>query len=296
MLRDVAGVSDEPAPPGESRWDGVAEAMRQLVADPSLADVGLGVQFFGADILASEELNCDPANYANPRVPIGDISEVGDEIIDAYVTMGQELGGLTPTLPALQGALAYAARVQADRGRPTAVVLVTDGQPTQCQDPISITEIADEAERGLVEDDISTYVIGLGAGLFNLHRIAVAGGTDAAFLIEGGDAAEQFRAAMTTIANTGPGCEFEIPVPVDPTMVVDLSTLQLVLDPAGGVEEELPPLLLETQCVSSPNGGWFFDSITDPQHLRVCECSCNRIGEGTLEIRLGCSPRVFDPE
>jgi len=31
------------------------------------------------------------------------------------------------------------------------VVLVTDGQPTQCQNPISVAKIEDEAQRGLVE-------------------------------------------------------------------------------------------------------------------------------------------------
>ena len=296
MLRDVAGVSNDPAPPGESRWDGVAEAMRQLVADPSLADVGLGVQFFGADILASEELNCDPANYSSPLVPIGDISEVGDEIIDAYDTMGEELGGLTPTLPALQGALAYAATVRAERGRPTAVVLVTDGQPTQCQEPISVSEIADEAERGLLEDDVSTHVIGVGAGLFNLHRIAQAGGTEEAFLIEGGDAAEQFRAAITAIANSGLRCEFEIPMRVDPALTVDLSAMQVVFQPTSGFTEELPALVRPVLCLHSPNGGWFFDDTTDPQRIGICDCNCNRLDEGTLEIRLGCEPRVFDGE
>ncbi len=295
MLWDVSGLGDGPAPPGESRWDGVSEAIRQLAGDPSLADVGLGLQFFGADILASEELNCDTANYADPLVPVGDISETGEEILGAYDTMAEQLGGLTPTLPALQGALAYAARVRAERGRPTAVVLVTDGQPTQCQEPISVSEIADEAESALWVDDVATYVIGVGPGLFNLHRIAQSGGTGEAFLIEGGDVAEQFRSAITTIANSGPRCEFEIPTSVVPGEI-DYDRVQLVYRPVGAEPEELPWVYHSGWCEHSPNGGWFYDSSTDPQRIGICDCSCNRIGDGAVEIVLGCWPRVFDTE
>ena len=143
MLRDVAGLSNDPAPEGLSRWDGVSQAIREFADDPQSAGVGVGIQFFGADLMASEELNCDPANYANPMVPIGMLPAVGPDIIDAVDTMAEQLGGLTPTLPALEGALEYAAADAASSGRETVVLLVTDGQPTQCQETISIEEIAE---------------------------------------------------------------------------------------------------------------------------------------------------------
>ena len=272
----------------------MVEAIRQLVAEPSLADVGLGLQFFGADLFASEELNCDPGNYSDPFVPVGDFADVGDEILAAYDTMGDQLGGLTPTLPALQGAIAYAASVRAQRRRPTAVVLVTDGQPTQCQDPISVAEVAEEAERGLLEDEVSTYVIGLGPGLFNLHRVAQFGGTDEAFLIEDGDAVDQFRAAIMNIANTVPRCEFELPSRLDPTQEFDPDEVQLVFRPDNGPTEELPRLVIPADCPNSPNGGWYYDSTSNPQSIGICDCNCNRLGEGFIEMILGCAPRIFD--
>ena len=116
------------------------------------------------------------------------------------------------------------------------------------------------------------------------------------FRIESGDVAEQVRAAITTIANSGPRCEFEIPQPPDPTQLLDPEEVQLVFRPQSGLAEELPRLRAEADYVNSPNGGWVFDSRTDPQSIVVCDCNCNRLGEGLFEIILGCQPRVFDTE
>ncbi len=295
MLRDVAGTSDDPAPPGESRWDGVSQAIADFVNDPAAAAVGLGIQFFGADILASEELNCDPANYANPMVPIGALAEVGPDITAAVDSMADQLGGLTPTLPALQGAIQYAADDAEATGRRTVVLLVTDGQPTQCQDPISVAAVADEAARGLAEDDVMTFVVGLGAGLFNLHRIAQSGGTGDAILIEGGDAVAQFRDAIMNIATTRLSCEFDIPDPSNPLQQVNPDEVQMVYTPAVGEPEEIPKLGTGADCGSAPNGGWFFNSTSNPETIHICACNCNRLGAGRIEVRLGCEPRIFSP-
>ena len=292
MLRDVAGLSDEAAPPGESRWDGVSQAIAEFVSDPTV-DVGLGMQFFGYDILASAELNCDRANYANPMVPIGALPEVGPDIIAALDSMASQLGGLTPTLPALQGALQYAAEATETTGLKTVVLLVTDGQPTQCQDPISVAAIADEAARGLAENHVMTFVVGLGAGLFNLHRIAQAGGTGDAYLIEGGDAVAQFRDAIMNIATTPLACEFEIPAPSDPLLQIDYDVVQVVYTPFSGEPEEIPKLGTGANCGNSPNGGWYFNSTTNPETIHLCACNCNRLAAGRIEVRFGCEPRIF---
>ena len=294
MLRDVAGLSNDPAPAGQSRWDGVSQAIREFANDPQSAGVGVGIQFFGNDILASEELNCNPANYANPMVPMGVLPTVGPDIIDAVDTMAGQLGGLTPTLPALQGAIQYAAADAQSSGRQTVVLLVTDGQPTQCQDPISIAEIADEAARGLEENNVMTFVVGLGAGLFNLHRIAQSGGTGSAYLIEGGDAAEQFRQAITNITTTPLSCEFDIPEPLNPEEQFNPDEVQMVYYPANGQPEEIPKLGTGASCGNSPNGGWFYNSTANPETIHICTCNCNRLGAGRIEVRMGCEPRVFN--
>ncbi len=297
MLRDIAGSSADPAPNFEdSRWYGVSQAISEFANDPAAASVGLGIQFFGNDALAREELNCDPANYANPMVPIGPLSDTGPDIIAAVDAMGEELGGLTPTMPALQGAIEYAAADAAITNRTTVVLLVTDGQPTQCQDPVSVSDIADEAARGLAEQDVRTFVVGIGAGLFNLHRIAAAGGTGEAFLIEEGDAAGQFRDAIMNIATTPLSCEFDIPEPTDPTEQVDYDLVQMVYRPAAGEPEEIPRLGTGANCGNSENGGWFFNSTSNPETIHLCACNCNRLGAGLIEVRLGCEPRVFDLE
>jgi hypothetical protein len=169
-----------------------------------------------------------------------------------------------------------------------------DGQPTQCQDPIVVSDIADEAVRGLAEDDVPTFVIGLGAGLFNLHQIAESGGTGQAYLIEDGDAAVQFRDAITSIATTPLSCEFDLPDQLDPTLQVDPNAVQVVFYPLDGDPEELPRHATGATCVYSPYGGWYFDDASNPKTIHICPCNCNRLGAGRLEVRFGCAPRVFE--
>jgi len=297
MLREIVGSSSDPAENIEdSRWYGVSHAISEFATDPSVSGVGLGIQFFGADVLSQEEINCDVANYANPMVPIAPLSESGPDIVAAVEEMGNQLGGLTPTMPALQGAIQYAAADAAVTNRTTVVLLITDGQPTQCPDQPSVGDIADEAARGLAEQDVMTFVVGIGPGLFNLHQIAAAGGTGEALLIEEGDAAAQFREAIMNIATTPLSCEFDIPAPTDPTLQIDASNVQMVYTPASGEPEEIPRLGTGANCGNSPNGGWFFNSTSNPETIHICACNCNRLGAGLIEVRLGCEPRVFDIE
>ena len=79
------------------------------------------------------------------------------------------------------------------------LVLATDGDPTECDTSISgIDAIA--ASGVSMSPKISTFVIGVGSSLSNLNSIAMAGGTQQAFLVDtGGNVNQQFLAAMNAI-------------------------------------------------------------------------------------------------
>ena len=208
--------------------------------------------------------------------------------------MTGRLGGATPTLPALQGALEYAPRAANESARTTNVVLVTGGLPTQCQSSASLEAVAAEAARSVEEERVLTHVIGVGTGLRDLHQVAQAGGTCEAYLVEEGDAAAQVTEAIENIwlpLITQMPCEFDIPTPLDPTRELDLDNVQVRVQSATGSPERIPQVVSEEHCELSLNGGWYYDNNESPEGVLLCPCLCNRIDSRLAEVRYSCVPR-----
>lgn len=275
---------------GKSRWELVRDAVEKFVMDPGAANIGVGIQFFGASGSKDDTIDCDPSRYATPAVPIGLASQNGAAIVAAVdATLP---GGITPTLPALQGAIQYGEQwASTHAGRATVVVLVTDGYPTQCQDPVSISEIADAAKAGAQNiPPVRTYVVGLAAG-FNLDSIARAGGTANAFNLDEGDVTTSFVSTLQNITNDKLSCEYQLPEPTDPSQPLDVNKVQVVYTPAVGDPEEVPKANGAADCANSKEGGWYYDTPTNPTKILVCPCTCSRFAAGKVDIKLGCAPR-----
>ena len=98
---------------------------------------------------------CNSATYATPAVPMTALSNApafSQALDDASP------GGGTPTKPALEGAIAYAKKVQTtlSAGEKVAIVLATDGEPNDCNStPENVAAAA-----ATVAATIPTYVIG----------------------------------------------------------------------------------------------------------------------------------------
>jgi hypothetical protein len=269
----------------------VETAVQQFVTNPAAANIGVGIQFFGQSGNNNATLDCDVSRYATPVVPIGLASVVGQDVANAVVNTYP--GGLTPTLPALQGAIQYAESHQsATPNRATVVVLVTDGYPTQCQSPVSVTEISNAAAAGAA-NGIRTYVVGLAAG-FNLDSIAQAGGTNTAFLLDEGDITQTFLNTLLNISNNPISCEYEIPLPPDPSQQIDYTKVSIVYTPSTGTAQEIPHADTLSDCSRSTAGGWYYDYNAAPTRILLCPCSCSAIAAGTVQVRLGCTPRPID--
>jgi hypothetical protein len=176
--------------------------------------------------------------------------------------------------------------------RQAAVVLVTDGYPTQCNNAPSA--VADAAAAGLADTpSVRTHVIGVGTlALFNLTSFAQAGGTVRAIADDAG-LPGSFTAALLGIAESAQPCTYALPPPPSGGWI-DYDHVQLVHTPSStGRTEEVPRLASPSLCGSSPNGGWYYDidpTVSDPQAIRVCPCTCARLGAGRVEVRIGCSP------
>jgi hypothetical protein len=290
LMDRSSSMAEVPAGGTVTRWEQVRNAVEQFVSNPAAAGMGVGIQFFGQSSLRDDAIDCDVSRYATPEVGIGLLPGVGSSLVSAIDAHFPR--GLTPTMPALQGGVQYASEwARQHPGRVTVVVLVTDGFPTQCQDPISINDIADVAAAAANADpSVRTYVIGL-EGTLNLDLVARLGGTTQAYVIGQGDIAGPFIQALLNITQSPLSCRFEIPAPADPGQVVDYAKVQVVYTPAAGEAEEIPKLDSAAGCASAPNGGWYYDDPSAPKNIEVCGCNCARFGAGRVEVRLGCAPR-----
>jgi len=274
----------------KTRWEALQEAVQAFVETGANGDIRAGIGFFGVTGGNDDAIDCNQANYSTPEVEIGPLAEVGPDLVAAMADMVP--GGLTPEGPALSGALEHAAAWAKDNpGRVTAVVLVSDGYPTQCT-PTTASGLADIAERAhLSEPYVRTYVIGLAAE-FNLDGVALAGGTHKSFIVDDGDVAASFTSVLGNVANTKLACEYALPPSNDPTQKLDFAKVQVTYTTAGDETEEIPSVPSIQGCAQSANGGWYYDNPADPTSIMVCPCTCARFDAGRVDVRVGCKPRV----
>jgi hypothetical protein len=277
--------------PPVTRWSAFQAGMEQFVSEASKEDLRAGINFFGLSKFGGDDaVDCSVADYAKPKVEIAQVMDNGPALVAAIVA--NQPAGFTPTLPALKGAIQHTKDWIAsgkNEGRAVVAVLVTDGFPTQCQDPVSIQEIADVAKEAYDTQHIRTYVIGLAAG-FNLNTIAQAGGTESATLLDENEPTSDLVNALINITDTKINCDYNIPVPPDGTEFIS-DKVQVIFSPMSSGKEEIPRIDSAASCGVNPNGGWYFDNPSDPKQIRVCPCTCSRINQaGTVSITLGCEP------
>ena len=273
-----------------TRWDALHAAVQSFTQNPNAAGIRAGIGFFSLSGAGDDARDCNPSAYAAPSVPIGLISEVGPNLAAAMDQAAP--GGLTPTVPALQGAISYASSwAQANPGRATTVVLVTDGFPTQCD---NAPEHISQAARAGYEspEHIRTFVIGVGdVAKFNLDNYARSGGTKSAYLTDSGDVTTTFVSALNNITDRALACEYQLPPPPD-GMKLDTAKVQVLYTPASGAAEEVPSISAYSACAKNPNGGWYYDDANSPSKITVCPCTCARLQAGRVDVRLGCKPRL----
>ncbi len=137
----------------------------------------------------------------------------------------RQLGGGTPTWPAVQGAINSAKSWQ--QSRPThksIVVLATDGMPSTCDpsiaplfpDDFSVTKVVAAVAEG-AQAGISTFVIGVfrpeeaDVAQANLDAVAAAGSDSEAFIVTTDNNVDgQFLQALLNVRNTASTCVYAL--------------------------------------------------------------------------------------
>jgi hypothetical protein len=241
--------------------------------------------------------DCRPATYAAPATPIAELPGAQAALVAAIDAAGPEDGGLTPTGPALQGAIDQASSwAKAHPERQVVAVLATDGLPTLCE-PVEIADVAKLADQGRnATPAVSTFVIGVVGPAdvdapANLNSIAASGGTAKAFIVDtAGDVQQQFRDALNKIRATGLSCELAVPTATG-GQAVDYEFVNVTFDSGSGPTNLLA---VENLAGCGADGGWYYDVDPDkgtPKKIITCPSTCTKFQQtdmGSVQIRLGC--------
>lgn len=278
---------------GSNRWVFVQKAITDAVLSPELSGVGLGLGYFGLHPPGSPPADptspgsCNPNDYARPDVPIEVLPMGGSAIVDSL--RRRTPGGGTPTRPALQGAMQYAAQWATDHpARKTIIVLATAAAPQGCtsNDLDAVSQVA--AAGAAHARQILTYVIGIG-NVQGLNQVALAGGTTQAFAAPDSTSGQEILNAIKQIRGRAATCEFLLPRPDGRQL--DFSKVNVHHKPTGGNERAIYYVDGPADC-GAETGGWFYvrDNLGTPASIQLCPASCTAVsGGGTISLLLGCT-------
>jgi hypothetical protein len=302
LLDESGSMGDGKYGDRTQKWDPVTSALNAFFADPDSAGITASLGLFplnkntgtgSADTQTPPD--CQTSAYGVPEVeptPLPDDTTFKDAI--AKLDPPNEFG--TPTFPALVGTIDYAESLLAeDSTRKVAVVMVTDGEPTECtsKDATKTNNISNTAKAAAaVADHLPTYVIGVGDELASLNAIAEGGGTEQAFIVSLDDP-EQTRKdlldAINLIRGKSISCELDVPAP-PPGKKLDPDKVNVHFSAAGK-----PELSLEygTECEGTT--AWRYDDPDQPTKILLCDDTCDAVkadAMGKLSVEFACKSRM----
>lgn len=322
IMLDQSGSMDESLQSGGTKWTAVTTALKGFWGDPANAGLGVGLQYFpiaaggaACGVFCNVDADCGAAacgpclfglclgggggggdscavaDYAMAAVEIATLNNAQVNALNSSLN-GHSPTTNTPTGPALQGAVNHAkAWAQAHPTHKVAVVLATDGEPTEC-DPQDIPSIAAIAAAGVNgSPSVPTFVIGVGSSLANLNAIAVGGGTGSAYIVDtGGNVVQQFEAALAAIQDSALGCEYTIPQPQMGQL--DYNKVNVQYTPGGGGAPQLIANVATAADCNPATGGWYYDNNAAPTKIILCDKTCTTVAadqSGKVDILLGCA-------
>jgi len=277
------------------RIDPVRAAVDQFLRDPLSAGIGAGIGFFG--YFEVGQTSCDPADYGRAAVGIGTLPGNADAVLGALHAVTPT--GETPTDMAIQGACDYLNGYHQQRPESKKVILlVTDGVPETPQsncDP-SVEGASQVAANCLNGDPgLETYVLGVGQALANLNAIAEAGGTDQAYLVDGGDVTGSVLEALNAIrADAVIPCSLPVPQPSDGG-TLDYGLVNLGICDAGGQTVVTSYVPDAGQCQGA--GNWYYEDTATGRNITLCEATCDTVtaAGAKLFFNVGCT-RIDEPD
>lgn len=251
--------------------------------------------------------SCELAPYAMPAVAIGALPGAAPALVNSLNLHAPD--GLTPTAPALAGALQVAQRRAATNpNRKVAVVLVTDGFPSECV-PSEIAGVASIAATGAAGNGpgapaVPTFVIGVFApadasiATQNLNALAQGGGTGSAVVISTSqDVGQALQTALNQIRTSAVACQYQIPPATGGT--IDFTQVNVELTSASAAVTTVPYVKSRAGC-DATRGGWYYDvdpaTGGTPSLISTCDATCTQLrasAGGRVDIVLGCQSYII---
>ncbi len=323
LLLDRSGSMHIELPSGDTRWAAAKAGLFELLAKlPDTAQVG-AMMFPQGDAPVnawcsidpsindvrckkgwpepSQKLRCDAATY-RAGVESALLGATQRRAIESYVSASdKEFYWGTPLASALRGAL------QAQKASPVAgsrsVVLLTDGNPTSCDEAGVSNDIANvvaAAEEGVSGTLVRTFVIGVvdgarqAAKAEKLSPIAVAGGTkrfpgceatnDCFYAVTQGDFASDLQKALDQISLQAFDCTFNLPAASAET---DAAKVNVTLTASGSSRTVARD--------AAHQNGW--DYLPGGTQVQLYGQACTDVkAEGSrLDVVLGCKTVEASP-
>lgn len=312
ILLDRSSSMNEPVraedPGGPTRWEAMTAALRSFIESPQANGAKVGLQFFG---LNDGSDDCSAEKYMTPAVEAGFLVDVRNDVLASLDATRP--GSLTPTGPALEGALAHARRsadLPENEGRATVVVLASDGLPSECfpldaqGQPVqsyngileTLQRYASPPDDGMgrpLETPVRTYIVGTEELQLNAEALAEAGGAQAYLVGSGGDIEAAFLDALLSIVLRPLTCQLAVPQQAPDTgEVIDFDQVRVSFTAAPrGITREIP------RSVAGPGGcsigdAWYYDDLSQPTSIVFCPRTCAGFGAGDLKIELGCTQQI----
>lgn len=307
---------------GGTRWQAVRMGLNAFLADPDSESIELGLSLFPqaldgeppqscsqdadcgaygpcqdlgsfgacfASLGSAPYSSCELSDYA-PQVAYGPVPDVKAQI-DTTLAVTTPSGN-TPTSTALQAAIDSLRDWGV--GHPQhalAVVLATDGDPTDClpTSPAAIAQIATLGRLGA--PSVSTFVVGVGVNSGALEQIARAGSDppNGAFYADvDSQAAAGLTSALRKVRFEALGCAFEVPKAQDGKLV-DTNYVNIYIDVAE--ESVLLPLVTTAEQCGSDEA-WFYQmENSEVVGFELCPAACDRLQSGPeakVMLAVGC--------
>jgi hypothetical protein len=226
-----------------------------------------------------------------PQVPLGALTDSAHQqaLIDLFnATMPN---GSTPMSAVMEGAVLWArAQLNSAPEEAVVIVLVTDGEPNDCNDgtldgsAADVDYVAQIAADAFNTDGILTYAVGLqGSQEPSMNQIATAGGTTDGYFIGSGNAEQDLLTALLDIAGKSAACTFPIPPPENPGDTLDP---KLVRVEYNGIMNHV-----ENEAACGADGGWYYDDNANPTTITLCPDTCTTVqadAQAQIDVALGC--------
>jgi len=277
------------------KWNSAKSAFTSFFQDPAADSLKVALRFWPDNTCHGPGMCNVNGGCYSPHVPLGSLADPNHEsqLISAF-NAHYPVGG-TPMSAALQGATQWCMDNQAQNhgSEVSVVVLLSDGQPTQCNTaPPAIVSIARDAYD---QAEVRTFAVGLqGSNEKLMNSIAKAGLTDHGHFIGNGNTKDELLAALQDIQGSL-ACAYAMPEADNPNDVIDPNQVNVTYTPSGAADAEVLAQVSSVSGCGFGAGGWYYDDPTDPQMIKLCPDTCDRVKDdegGKMKIVVGCETLV----